>query len=345
MKQIDNITDMAMLLKDFFETYLPKERGVSNHTIRSYSATFQSLYAFFKDNKGIRANKLFVKDLSRRSINDYLNWLEMEKGNKVPTRNSRLASVKAFCHYAQYKDFKNLARWQDILSIKSKKADMPYMSFLTQEGMKTLLSEVPTDTIQGRRHLAILAFLYDTGARANELISFSAHNLNLTKPYHVILSGKGRKKRIVPIHEKLVLILKAYMKDTNIEPDNISKQHLFVNIHGRRLTSAGLTHIIMMYADKVREKHPALMPERLSPHSFRHSKATHLLQAGMNIIYIRDFLGHSSVKTTETYVRMDSEQKRKALEAAAADIIPQSQAIEIWNDDEKLLNWLKGLGK
>lgn len=345
MKQIDNITDMAMLLKDFFETYLPKERGVSNHTIRSYSATFQSLYAFFKDNKGIRANKLFVKDLSRRSINDYLNWLEMEKGNKVPTRNSRLASVKAFCHYAQYKDFKNLARWQDILSIKSKKADMPYMSFLTQEGMKTLLSEVPTDTIQGRRHLAILAFLYDTGARANELISFSAHNLNLTKPYHVILSGKGRKKRIVPIHEKLVLILKAYMKDTNIEPDNISKQPLFVNVHGRKLTSAGLTHIIMMYADKVRENFPALMPERLSPHSFRHSKATHLLQAGMNIIYVRDFLGHSSVKTTETYVRMDSEQKRKALEAAAADIVPQSQTIEVWNDDEKLLNWLKGLGK
>lgn len=345
MKQIDNITDMAMLLKDFFETYLPKERGVSNHTIRSYSATFQSLYAFFKDNKGIRANKLFVKDLSRRSINDYLNWLEMEKGNKVPTRNSRLASVKAFCHYAQYKDFKNLARWQDILSIKSKKADMPYMSFLTQEGMKTLLSEVPTDTIQGRRHLAILAFLYDTGARANELISFSAHNLNLTKPYHIILSGKGRKKRIVPIHEKLVLILKAYMKDANIELNNISKQPLFVNVHGRKLTSAGLTHIIMMYADKVRENFPALMPERLSPHSFRHSKATHLLQAGMNIIYVRDFLGHSSVKTTETYVRMDSEQKRKALEAAAADIVPQSQTIEVWNDDEKLLNWLKGLGK
>ena len=345
MKQIDNITDMAMLLKDFFETYLLKERGVSNHTIRSYSATFQSLYAFFKDNKGIRANKLFVKDLSRRSINDYLNWLEMEKGNKVPTRNSRLASVKAFCHYAQYKDFKNLARWQDILSIKSKKADMPYMSFLTQEGMKTLLSEVPTDTIQGRRHLAILAFLYDTGARANELISFSAHNLNLTKPYHIILSGKGRKKRIVPIHEKLVLILKAYMKDANIELNNISKQPLFVNAHGRKLTSAGLTHIIMMYADKVRENFPALMPERLSPHSFRHSKATHLLQAGMNIIYVRDFLGHSSVKTTETYVRMDSEQKRKALEAAAADIVPQSQTIEVWNDDEKLLNWLKGLGK
>lgn len=345
MKQKDNITDMAMLLKDFFETYLPKERGVSNHTIRSYSATFQSLYAFFKDNKGIRANKLFVKDLSRRSINDYLNWLEMEKGNKVSTRNSRLASVKAFCHYAQYKDFKNLARWQDILSIKSKKADMPYMSFLTQEGMKTLLSEVPTDTIQGRRHLAILAFLYDTGARANELISFSAHNLNLTKPYHVILSGKGRKKRIVPIHEKLVLILKAYMKDANIELNNISKQPLFVNAYGRKLTSAGLTHIIMMYADKVRENFPALMPERLSPHSFRHSKATHLLQAGMNIIYVRDFLGHSSVKTTETYVRMDSEQKRKALEAAAADIVPQSQTIEVWNDDEKLLNWLKGLGK
>jgi len=190
--------------------------------------------------------------------------------------------------------------------------------------------------------------LYDTGARANELISFSAHNLNLTKPYHIILSGKGRKKRIVPIHEKLVLILKAYMKDANIELNNISKQPLFVNAHGRKLTSAGLTHIIMMYADKVRENFPALMPERLSRDCHLIHFGTQkqpILQAGMNIIYVRDFLGHSSVKTTETYVRMDSEQKRKALEAAAADIVPQSQTIEVWNDDEKLLNWLKGLGK
>lgn len=135
------------------------------------------------------------------------------------------------------------------------------------------------------------------------------------------------------------------MKDSNIEPDNIGKQPLFVNAHGRKLTSAGLTHIIMMYADKVKEKHPVLIPDRLSPHSFRHSKATHLLQAGMNIIYVRDFLGHSSVRTTEVYARMDSEQKRKALEAAAADIVPQSQSAETWNNDEKLLNWLKGLGK
>lgn len=345
MKQTVNITDMAILLKDFFEIYLPKERGVSGHTIRSYSTTFQSLYAFFKVHKGIHANKLSVKDLSRQSINEYLNWLETGKGNKVPTRNSRLASIKAFCHYAQYKDFRNIARWQEILSIKSKKADIPHVSFLTQEGMKALLSEIPTDTIQGRRHLAILAFMYDTGARANELISFSAHNLNLTRPYHVVLLDKGRKKRIVPIHEKLVLILKAYMEDYNIESDNISRQPMFVNAHGRKLTSAGLTHIITMYAGRVREKHPVLIPDRLSPHSFRHSKATHLLQAGMNIIYVRDFLGHSSVKTTEGYVRMDSEQKRKALEAAAADIVPQPQATETWNDDEKLLNWLKGLGK
>lgn len=203
MKQTAYITDMAMLLKDFFETYLPKERGVSGHTIRSYSTTFQSLYSFFKDCKSVYANKLSVNDLSIRSVNDYLNWLETEKGNKVQTRNSRLASIKAFCHYAQYKDFKNLAKWQEILSIKSKKADKPYMSFLTQEGMRALLSEVPTDTVQGRRHLAILAFMYDTSARANELISFFAHNLNLTRPYHVVLSGKGRKNELSPYMKNL----------------------------------------------------------------------------------------------------------------------------------------------
>ena len=104
MKQTTDITDMAMRLKEFFETYLPKERGVSRHTVRSYSNTFQSLYMFFRDNKGIRANKLSINDLSRQSIKDYLNWLEAEKSNKVSTLNSRLASIKAFCHYAQYKD-------------------------------------------------------------------------------------------------------------------------------------------------------------------------------------------------------------------------------------------------
>ena len=114
--------------------------------------------------------------------------------------------------------------------------------------------------------------------------------------------ARGVKKRIVPIHEKLVLILKAYMKDANIEPDNISRQPMFVNAHGRKLTSAGLTHIIMIYADKVREKHPVLIPDRLSPHSFRHSKATHLLQARMNIIYVRDILPSGQPKAMSEWI-------------------------------------------
>jgi site-specific recombinase XerD len=346
MKKTSNMTDLVALIDDFFEEYLPKERGVSKHTVRSYAMAFQSLYLFFKDVKGIRAHRLFVKDLTREQINEYLNWLETRCGNKAATRNSRLASIKAFCHYALYRDFKNMALWQSILSIKSKKTESPTMSFLTQEGMKALLGSIPVDTIQGRRHLAILSFMYDTGARASELISFSAHNLNLTKPYHIVLCGKGRKKRIVPIHEKLVLILKAYMKDAGIDSDNVSTQPLFVNVHGRKLTTAGLTHIIKLYAMPLKEKCPGLIPDRLSPHSFRHSKATHLLQSGMNIIYVRDFLGHSSVKTTEIYVRMDSEHKRKALETAAADIVPSTSSNDRnWNDDEKLLNWLKSLGK
>lgn len=346
MEKNNGITHLAVLLEDFFEAYLPKERGVSKHTVRSYATAFQYLYAFYKEVKSIHAHKLCAKDLTRQNIVDFLHWLETKHNNKTTTRNTRLASIKAFCHYAQYKDIRNLAIWQSILSIKSKKSEMPTMSFLTQEGMKTLLASVPTDSAQGRRHLAILSFMYDTAARASEIISFPAHNLNLTKPYHVILFGKGRKKRIVPIHEKLVVILKAYMKDASIDENDFGTQSMFVNAHGRKLTTAGLTHIIKMYADPLREKNPNLIPDNLSPHSFRHSKATHLLQAGMNIVYVRDFLGHSSVKTTEIYVRMDTEQKRKALEKAAIGIVPSVQSIDNkWNEDDKLLNWLKSLGK
>lgn len=344
-KQRTENNDLAQLVSEFFESYLPKERGVSKHTVRSYSNTFLNLYKFFKETKEIPAHKLTVTNLSRESIIDYLNWLEESENNTISTRNARLAGIKTFCQFAQYKDISQISRWQKILSLKSKRTDRPIVSFLTQEGMKTLLSAVPTDTVQGRRHLALLAFMYDTGARASEIINFAPISLNLTKPYHIVLFGKGRKKRIVPINDRMVEILKAYMYDRHIEIGSTDKQPLFVNNHGRKLTTAGLSHIIKMYADLVREEHPDLIPERLSPHSFRHSKATHLLQAGLNIIYVRDFLGHSSIKTTEVYVRLDSEQKRKALEAAASEIVPTSGNGQDWNKDEDLIKWLKSLGR
>jgi len=342
---MNEITDFAKYLNRFFVEYLPLERGVSKHTIRSYSDTFTLWYEFFLSQKKISAHKVMLKDVTRQNVVAFLNWLETERNSSPTTRNSRLASLRAFCYFMQYQDVKNINKWQEVLTIKAKKTEQATVSFLTQEGMSTLLAQIPTDTLQGRRHLAILAFLYDTGARAQELISFTLQNINFSKPMHVILYGKGKKKRIVPIHEKLCVILRAYIKDNGIDENMVGNNPLFTNVHGRILTTAGLTHIINMYASLVRNQHPGLLPEKISPHTFRHSKATHLLQAGLNIIYVRDILGHNSVRYTEIYARVDSKQKREALDNAYVDLIPQPSQDGIWEKDKELLNWLKSLGR
>ena len=155
---MNEITDLAKYLNRFFVEYLPLERGVSKHTIRSYSDTFTVWYEFFLSQKKIPANKVMLDHITRQNVLTFLNWLEKERNSSPTTRNSRLASLRAFCYFMQYQDVKNINKWQEVLTIKAKKTEQSTVSFLTQEGMSTLLAKKPTDTIQGRRHLSILAF-------------------------------------------------------------------------------------------------------------------------------------------------------------------------------------------
>lgn len=238
---MNEITDLAKYLNRFFVEYIPLERGVSKHTIRSYSDTFTILYEFFqpKENTGPQG---MLSHISRQNIVTFLNWLKTKRTSSPTTRNSRLASLWAFCYFTQYQYIKNINKWQEVLTIKAKETEQTTVSFLAQEGMSALLTQIPTDTIQGRCHLAILAFLYDTGARAQDLISFTPQNISFSKPMYVILYGKGKKKHIVPIHEKLCVILRAYMKDKGIDENMVGNDPLFTNGHSRILTTAGLTH-------------------------------------------------------------------------------------------------------
>lgn len=236
--------------------------------------------------------------------------------------------------------------FKQTLSIKSKRTSQSHFSHLSQEGITTLLSAIRSDSFEERRHLAIIAFLYDTGARAQELIDVTPKDLSFSNPAHVMLFGKGRKKRLVPLQEKMCVILKAYMKDRGIDETEVSNRPLFTNIHGRKLTSAGLTHIINLYADMVRAQYPGMLPDKISPHSLRHSKAMHLLQAGVIIIYVRDLLGHASIKTTEIYARADTKLKREALKSAYSELIPQPPSEDgKWEQDQELKKWLRSLGR
>ena len=200
-----------------------------------------------------------------------------------------------------------------------------------------------TSTKSGRRDLALLSLMYDTGARVQEIADLTPQCVRFEKPATIRLHGKGNKTRIVPMMEAQVSLLKRYMTEQNLLRSEEQPHPLFRNKCGVKLTRAGISYILDKYVSMARTIAPELVPDNISCHCLRHSKAMHLLQAGVNLVYIRDFLGHFSVQTTEVYAKADSRQKRQALEKAYVDVTPNTDPV--WQENNDLLEWLISLGK
>jgi len=337
--------DFAKHITSFFVKYLSGERGVSPHTIRSYSNTFTLLLNYMDEIEQTRADKLKTEQITKTVVLGFLDWLQSNRQNGNTTRNQRLSALHAFFRYMQYEDVQHLEQWQEILSIKFKKTQSQVVNFLSLEGVKLLLEQIPANTKIGSRDLPMIALLYDSGARVQELIDLTPSSLNLNKPCYVTLLGKGNKKRIVPLQDAQVALLKNYLTVNNLDKPAYNQRPLFMNNRGGKLTNAGITYILTQYADNARKIKPEIIPDKISPHILRHSKAMHLLQAGINLVTIRDVLGHVSIQATEIYARADSKQKREALEAAYENIIPVSKEAGSWEKDSQLKAWLKALGK
>lgn len=343
---METVTDFAKYLTRFFTEYLVGERGASTHTIRSYSDTFTLVLTYMDKVKHIAADRLTLSHFYRETVLDFLDWLQKERKCTNTTRNQRLAALHSFFKYMQYEDAKHLEHWQNILSIKVKRPEKrSSVNYLNVEGIKFLLEQIPVNTKEGRRNLALLALLYDSGARVNEIIDISPSSLTLNKPCYVTILGKGNKKRLVPLQNEQVKLLVSYMKENHLDNPAYNQRPLFANNRGEKLTNSGVTYILNLYANNARILKPELIPEKISPHTMRHSKAMHLLQSGINLVYIRDILGHVSIQTTEIYARADSKQKREALEAAYTNIIPAHSNEGIWEKDSKLREWLKNFAK
>ncbi len=338
-----NVTDFAEHLESYFTDYLAAEQGVSKHTVRSYRDTFVLLIDYMCDNQCLSVNKLSMKDFSRDRIIGFLDWLENSRNNSVSTRNQRYACIRSFFEYLERKDPTKLATWQSIRSIKSKKPPGTMLSHLTVDAIKCLLAQIPTKTRYGRRNLTMLSLLYESGARVQELVDLKPSSIRLEKPAFIRLHGKGDKVRIVPIMDQQVEILEIYLEENYLNTLSQSEKPLFFNRSGAKLTSSGVTYILKKYASMARFVHPELIPKQISPHILRHSKAMHLLQAGVNLVYIRDILGHVSIQSTEIYARADSKVKRESLEKASRDIIDNEIGKPSWEKDIALKNFLRNL--
>jgi integrase/recombinase XerD len=336
-------TDFAYYLSNFLSKYLPGIAGLSSNTIMSYRDTFSLFLDFCSDSKKIKPEKFSLNNLNRKLVEEYLEWLEKTRNCIASTRNVRLAAFHSFCRYLQmeFPDFIHSA--QQILSIPRKKTKNMSVEYITLEAMKFLLEKPDRKTRDGRRDLVLLSLLYDSGARVQELADLKVGDIRTAPPPTAKLTGKGNKKRIVPLMKPMSDLLKQYVKENNFTESQTFDYPLFSNRSNNKLTRAGISYIVKKYTDEASKAAPELFPGKISPHCFRHTKAIHLLQSGVNLVYIRDFLGHVDIQTTEIYARIDGEMKRKALEQSSNNIV--SNNMPEWQHNAELMNWLKNLGK
>jgi len=335
--------DFTYMLSKFLSTYLTGERNLSSNTVLSYRDTFKLLLAYLRDEKNMPPEKVTLGDMKRSIIIEFINWLKSVRGSSISTCNQRLGAIHAFFDYVQYEMPEKIQISQEILGIKMAKAPQSVISYLTLDGVRAILAMPDTSTKSGRRDVTILSLLYDTGARVQELVDLTVGDVRFVSPSTVRLVGKGRKARIVPLLHGTESLLKEYMKDLPEQPFTDNARPLFCNREQQKFTRGGITYLLKKYADAARLTSPGLIPDKLSPHCLRHSKAMHLLQADVNLIYIRDLLGHTNVKTTEVYAKADSSAKRNALEKA--NPIKDIVQFPSWNADAGLMEWLQTFGK
>jgi len=335
--------DFAKYLSYFFSKYLPGQQNASIHTIASYRDSFKLFLTFWEDEKGCRAETIRLDMITRQSVIGFLDWLEEKRKCLVATRNQRLSALHAFFRYIQRESPENLFEIQKILAIPMKRKPKPVIPYLRVDEMRILLQQPNRLSKSGRRDLVLLAVLYDTAARVSELIGLTYRDIRLDKPAVVRLRGKGRKSRQVPIMGSTRDLLEEYLKShsaSGIAPDDTP---VFLNQQKRKLTRRGVSYIINKYVEMARQVPRFNNSATITPHVFRHSKSMHMLQAGINLVYIRDFLGHCSITSTEVYARADSEMKRKALESAYLEL--DTGELPPWKNDGDLMNWLQNLCK
>lgn len=336
-------TDFAYSLTSYLGKYLPGEVGASTNTIQSYRDTFSMLIRYCAFEKNIPAEKLTLHQLDKKLIEDFLNWLETERKCSVSTRNQRLAAIHAFFKHLQLEKPHALYQYQQIIAIPMKKAQKKSINYLPLDSIKSLLA-IPDTTIKsGRRDLIILSLMYDSGARVQEIADVQVADIRLHSPATVKLTGKGNKTRIVPLMEPMAKLIEQYLKENKLNLSQCNEYPLFCNREGKKLSRSGISYILEKHFSKVKELSPECFPDTISPHIMRHSKAMHLLQSGVNLVYIRDLLGHVSIQTTEIYARADSSMKRKALEDAYENVV--SDELPEWQQNADLLEWLKDLGR
>ncbi len=325
----------------FLLEHLVSERNLARNTQRSYRDTLRLLLPALARRTRKPVDRLAVTDLSADRVRQFLGELEEKRGCTITTRNQRLAAIHALARFIGL-HAPELVEWcGQVRSVPFKKAPKALVTYLEKAEMDALLAAPDQSTAQGRRDHAVLLFLYNTGARADEATHVCVADLDLGKtperdPSSVLIHGKGNKQRRCPLWARTVNKLSPLVKGRG------AAEHVFLNRWGEPLTRFGIHALVERYAAKVAASLPALARKRVSPHTIRHTTATHLLRAGVDINTIRAWLGHVSLATTNVYAEVDLEMKAKAL--ANCEVAEEGEGrCKPWREQEGLMEFLRKL--
>ena len=313
------------LIHDFFKVYLPKQRSSSEHTITAYKYAFDNLLDYVVAQKKIALSAVTFEMIDSKMLAAYLEDVEAN-GNGVSTRNHRLACIRAFYAYAAKMEPAAVIHHDEIYKIPLKKSLEPkVVAHMSEAAVSAILAQPDTTTARGLRDQFLLLMFYDTGARIAEILNLRLRDIKLgTTPTVTIRHGKGDKFREVPLSEKTAAHYNNYAGVFHANEPQYSEQYLFYTIlHGRKnpMGTTTVRDLMSRYGASAREC-CGEVPKNVYPHLWRHSRAMHLYQHGMDLTLVSQWLGHANLETTLVYAHADTEHKRKAIEAAVPDDSP-----------------------
>ena len=324
----------SKLVQNFLTNYIIGECNYSMNTKSSYSTTLYLLLEFMDKEKNIKPNKIEIEFITKEVIIQFLNWLETNRNVSIQTRNQRLACIKSFYKYVQSNEPDLFDTCSLILSIKNKKVPNKMISYFSEDEIKIMINYL--NKCKDLKKLTMICVLYETGARVSEFINIKLEDLKLSDNASITLYGKGNKTRIVPISQELVKLINKYLKEVYV---NYGDDYLLYSAQKKKYYRNSINKIITTLITDLKINYPNYFKGNYHPHSFRHTKATHLYNNGTPLLYVKEFLGHSTLTSTEIYATPDSKKQRE-------EILKNSESINIKNKysnnkKDDLDNWLK----
>ena len=342
------IADEMLLktIRDFLTVYLPKQRCLSENTIKSYKFTLNLFTDYLEAEKSTPFSKLTCEHFNYQTVTDFLDWVQAARKCGTSTRNQRFMALKSFAKYAGKADISQGFVQMEMEKVPLQKSEQKIVRFLTESALQTLLAQPDLKRKSDKRNRFFMILMYDTAARCQELLDLRLKDFELAaKEPYVYLHGKGDKVRTVPLMPKTVQHYIAYLNEFHPPESRNNKDRLFyTTLHGNRckMSADNAEYFIKRYGEQARLACSSV-PERVFPHMLRHSRAIHLYRGGMPLALLSEYLGHANISTTQVYAYADTEMKRRAIEKIYPPEQGENAEAPMWEGDEKMLRKLYGL--